>query len=151
MKSISLQMSRFVFVFFSLPWVMVGQSLLVILLFLEFSLITILGALLLCIKPLARLHADLDRRLWNWRTRNGKSQSRVIRVGGDDAREWRDAVAGGYDGDSPIKGVSSPRRKSSSSGNCVELFSVFKPTNLGGVGWDSAGESYERNVGAGKS
>jgi hypothetical protein len=144
-------MNRLASLLLSLPWVMLGQSLLVILLFLEFSLITILGALLLCIKPLTRLHADLDRRLWNWRTRNGKSQSRVIRVGGDDAREWRDAVAGGYDGDSPIKGVSSPRRNSSSSGNCVELFSVFKPTNIGGVGWDPTDESYERNVGAGRS
>jgi hypothetical protein len=144
-------MNRLACLLLSLPWVMMGQSLLVILLFLEFSLITILGALLLCINPMTRLHADLDRRLWNWRTRNTKSQSRVNRVGGDDAREWCDAVAGGYDGDSPIRGVSSPRRKPSSSGNCVELFSVFKPGNLGGVGWDPRDESYERNVGAGES
>ncbi|HIF04637.1 MAG TPA: hypothetical protein EYQ80_04355 [Candidatus Poseidoniales archaeon] len=124
---------------------------LVILLFLEFSLITIIVAFLLCINPVTRLHADLDRRLWDWRTRNAKSRPRVIRVGGDDAVEWRDAVAGGYDGDSPTKSVSSLRRNSFSSGKRVELFSVFKPDNLSGVGWDPRDESYERNVGAGKS
>ena len=144
-------MNRLAYLLLSLPWMMMGQSLLVILLFLEFSLITILVALLLCINPMTRLHADLDRRLWDWRIRNAKSRSRVIRMGGDNAREWRDAVAGGYDGDSPIKGVPSPRRNSSSSGNCVELFSVFKPEKLSGVGWDPTDGSYERNVGAGKS
>jgi hypothetical protein len=143
-------MNRLAHLLFSLPWMLMGQSLLVILLFLEFSLITTLIALLLCINPMTRLHADLDRRLWDWRIRNAKSRSRVIRMGGDNAREWCDAVAGGYDGDSPIKGVSSPRRKSSSSGNRVELFSVFKPKNLSGVGWDPTDGSYERNVGAGK-